>query len=282
MLSLERQENLDAGLTRIARQTIDRAILHLTDSTMDTAARVHETRKRFKEIRAVLRLGRFGLDGDFAALNVAFRDAARQLASTREADALVAMARSLRRATRDPLERRALTRVARILVAGQTPADPPEVPQLPAVSFAAHDTQWLERGLRRTYRDGRRAFRESRAAPNAAAIHEWRKRVKDLWYETQIVAPAWPEVMDARAGMLHDLSRLLGDHHDVWALNAHVAENRRRFGKLTVRRIAVIAARRIAEIESVIFEKGAFAYAESPRSWSESIVAYWRAWTETI
>src|SRR6266496_1804935 len=115
MLSLERQENLDAGLTRIARETIDRALAHLTDSTTDTATRVHESRKRFKEIRAVLRLGRFGLDGDFAALNVAFRDAGRQLAATREADALVAMAKTLRHGTRDPLERRALTRVVRLL-----------------------------------------------------------------------------------------------------------------------------------------------------------------------
>jgi len=102
--------------------------------------------------------------------------------------------------------------------------------------------------------------------------------VKDLWYDAQIVAPAWPEVMNARVDMLHDLSRLLGDHHDIWALNAHVAENRGRFGKITAQRMATVAARRLAEIESVIFEKGAFAYAESPRAWSESVVAYWRAW----
>src|SRR5438876_5728391 len=120
MLSLQRHETLDAGLTRIARQTIDRAAGHLADSNTDTATRVHEARKRFKEIRAILRLGRFGLDGDFSELNVAFRDTARELASAREADALVAMAKSLRGMTKDPLERRALTRVARILAAGES------------------------------------------------------------------------------------------------------------------------------------------------------------------
>ena len=95
---------------------------------------------------------------------------------------------------------------------------------------------------------------------------------------TEIVAPVWPEVLNARVEMLHDLSRLLGDHHDIWALHAHVAENRRRFGKVTIRRIAAVAERRLVEIERAIFEKGAFAYAESPRGWSESILAYWRAW----
>jgi hypothetical protein len=278
MLSLERLETLDAGLTRIARQTVEHVVVHLTDSTADTNERVHETRKRLKEIRAVLRLGRFGLDGDFGALNGAFRDAARQLASAREADALVAMAKSLHGTTRDPLERRALTRVARLLAEDQPAASLPAI-DFPVVTFAAHGTRWFERGLRRTYRGGRRAFRRARRERTAAAIHEWRKRVKDLWYETQIVAPAWPEVLDARVEMLHDLSRLLGDHHDVWALESHVAEHRRRFGKITAQRMAVVAALRLAEIEAAIFEKGAFAYAESPRAWSESIVAYWRAWS---
>jgi hypothetical protein len=280
MLSLQRHETLDAGLTRIARETVERAVAHLADVTADTATRVHETRKRFKEIRAVLRLGRFGLDGDFSGLNLAFRDTARELASAREADALVAMARSLRGTTKDPLERRALTRVARLIDRPAEDVDLADLAaRLPAITFNAHGTRWFERGLRRTYRSGRRAFREARAAPNAAAIHEWRKRVKDLWYEAQIVAPAWPEVLNARVEMLHDLSRLLGDHHDVWALDAHVAENRRRFGKVTARRIAAVAERRLVEIERAIFEKGAFAYAESPRSWSKSIVAYWRAWS---
>src|SRR5258706_196550 len=120
MLSLQRHETLDVGLTRIARETVGQAVGHLTDSTVDIATRVHETRKRLKEIRAVLRLGRFGLDGDFSGLNIALRDTARDLASAREADALVAMARSLRGMTRDPLERRALTRVARILAAAES------------------------------------------------------------------------------------------------------------------------------------------------------------------
>jgi hypothetical protein len=282
MLNLQRHETLAAGLTRIARETIDRAVGHLADSTIDTATRVHETRKRLKEIRAVLRLGRFGLDGDFDELNVLFRDIARELASRREADALVAMARSLRGMSGDPLERRALTRVSRLLAADQAPNLVPEMAALPSIAFAGDGTGWFERGLRRTYRAGRRAFREARAQRTAAAIHEWRKRVKDLWYETEIVAPAWPDVLNARVAMLHGLSRFLGDHHDVWALNAHVAEHRRRFGKITTQRMAVIAARRLSEIEGAIFEKGAFAYAETPRGWSGSIIAYWRAWSETV
>ena len=282
MLSLERHESLDDGLTRIARLAIDLARGHLSDSAGDTATAVHEARKRFKEIRAVLRLGRYGLDGDFKTLNVAFRDTARALAPAREAAALAAMAKRLRARTRDPLERRALTRVARLLREDSGDRRGGLSSTLPDVSFSARGTQWFERGLCRVYRDGRRAFRQARDLRTAAAIHEWRKRVKDLWYVTEIVAPAWPAVMDPRAAMLHDLSRLLGDHHDVWTLNELVAQQRRRFGRFTVRRIAAIAARRLAEIEPAAFAQGALAYADSPRGWSGSVVAYWRAWNETV
>src|SRR5262245_42998904 len=101
MLTLQRQESLDDGLTRIVQKTIEKDRTHLTESAEDISTATHEARKRFKEIRAVLRLGRYGLDGDFDALNVAFRDAGRALASTREADALRLMAKQLRRRTHD-------------------------------------------------------------------------------------------------------------------------------------------------------------------------------------
>lgn len=286
-MRLHRHEKLDEGLTRIAGETVDRAVEHLTDDTANTATRVHETRKRCKEIRAVLRLGRYGLNGDFGVLNASFRDVGRELAASREADALLVIVKSLRPATRDPLEWRALTHVSDLLADQRSEEDidfAALAKRLPAVSFDGDGDRagWFKRGLRRVYRNGRRALGEARDAPDAASIHEWRKRVKDLWYVTQIVAPAWPEMMDPRVELLHDLSRLLGDHHDVWQLHTHVAENRNRFGKVTTLRIAAVAERRLAEIEGEVFEKGAIAYDEPPRDWSRRIADAWRAWTKAV
>jgi hypothetical protein len=282
-MRLHRHERLDEGLTRIAGEISARAVEHLTDTTMNTAERVHETRKRCKEIRAVLRLGRYGLEGDFDVLNAAFRGVGRELAWSREADALLVMIKSLRAATVDPLEWRALTHVSDILApqpAGEDIDFAGLAKRLPSVSFDGDGVGWFKRGLRRTYRNGRNAFFEARDAPNAPTIHEWRKRVKDLRYVTEIIAPAWPEMMDPRVEMLRDLSRLLGDHHDAWALDTHVTENANRFGKATALRIAAVAGRRMAEIEGEVFEKGAIAYAERPRDWSQSIVDVWQAWSK--
>lgn len=277
MLSLRRDEALDAGLSRIARETA----AQVTVFVEDTAKRTHEARKRLKELRAVLRLGRFGLDGDFGKLNAAIRDAGRDLAGAREAVALVAIARTLRTSTTDPLERRALTRTARLLSAAQ-PAPAFIAPELPELTFTANGARWLERGLRRTYRAGRRAFREALRARTAAALHDWRKRVKDLWYDAQVFAPAWPAALEPRAELLHRLSRLLGDHHDLCELRARVSGEPRTFGLITAGRVAAAAERRIAEIESAAFADGAFAYADSPRGWSTAVIGFWRAWTATL
>jgi CHAD domain-containing protein len=279
VLSLRRDETTGGGLTRIARETVDLAVAHLTDSKPD----IHEARKRFKEVRAVLRLGRFMLDGGFASLNRRLRDTARQLAAIREADALVELVETLRPFAQNPLEKRALTRVRRILGEDREEVPEPDRLDLAAQLAAVRDElSFAEgsfaRGLRRTYRDGRRWFRAARKQRTPESIHEWRKRVKDLWYHAQILAPVWPELMAAHTTLLHDLSRLLGDHHDICALAA-AAGDKRRFGPTTSELIAALAERRRIEIEAAIFEKGAFVYAESPRAWSERMVRYWQAWT---
>lgn len=276
VLSLRREETTSGGLTRMARETIDLAITHLTDSKPD----IHEARKRLKEIRALLRLG-----GKLASLNRRVRDIARQLAAEREADALIEIAETLRVSARDPLEKRALTRVKRILGEGDV-AEPDRLDLAAQLAAIRDELSFAEgsfaRGLRRTYRDGRRWFRDAREQQTAESIHEWRKRVKDLWYHAQILAPVWPELMTAHTTLLHSLSRLLGDHHDVHALAAAVAGQRGRFGPTTSDRITALAERRRIEIENEIFEKGAFVYAERPRAWSDRMVRYWRAWTVTL
>ena len=48
----------------------------------------------------------------------------------------------------------------------------------------------LSPGLRRIYRRGRKAMRAAREDPSAENLHEWRKRVKDLWHATEIVRRA--------------------------------------------------------------------------------------------
>ena len=97
-----------------------------------------------------------------------------------------------------------------------------------------HDSfEALRDGLERTYRRGRRDFRAARADPSVEALHEWRKRVKELWYHHTLLRPIWPPVMQAVGDEAHELADRLGDDHDLamladWVARAH----RRGFGVL--------------------------------------------------
>ncbi|MDC0675465.1 CHAD domain-containing protein [Nannocystis sp. ncelm1] len=87
------------------------------------------------------------------------------------------------------------------------------------------DRGWsiLEPGLKTSYKQGRQAMRTAFADPTPAAFHAWRKRVKDLWYHTQLLHNVWKGVQSAWAEALEDLSDALGDDHDLEVLRAALA-----------------------------------------------------------
>ena len=49
-------------------------------------------------------------------------------------------------------------------------------------------------------------------------LHEWRKRVKDLWYHAKLLEEAWPPVLQALGDEAHALADHLGDDHDLGVL----------------------------------------------------------------
>ena len=281
MLSLELGETIGSGLTRIARATIDRAIEHLAESPAD----VHNARKRFKEIRAVLRLGRYAIEPRFAEADQSLRDAGSELATRRDADARLATIASLREFAHDRAERQALSRIRRIMAADQCAA--PNITGVaqrlsamrPLLVFDG-GPESLGRGLRRTYRDGRRQARAARSDRTPDVIHAWRKQVKYLWYQSQVLAPVWAQVLKPHIAALDDLSHLLGEHHDLFALVTLIGDDRKRFGETTAQRVTTVVARRIEEIEPEAFRLGTLIFAEAPRGWSARLVQYWRAWTQ--
>ena len=63
------------------------------------------------------------------------------------------------------------------------------------------------------YRDGRKALKQCLRKPSAEAMHDWRRPVKDLFYQSQALQPLQgmkvrrlrAERMGARMGKLHDL-----------------------------------------------------------------------------
>lgn len=86
-------------------------------------------------------------------------------------------------------------------------------------------SQLIAAGLRVSYQRGRRAMERAYHKPEATAFHEWRKHVKDLGYQMQILRDLWPSVSKRVQGELDTLGDLLGKEHDLTVMRDAILKN---------------------------------------------------------
>ncbi len=274
---------------RVARERIARAIAALGEGT---PSGVHEARKRLKEIRALLRLVHKPLGKKlFSRHNRQFRDIGQQLSSLRDAAAMVECWDAL--AAEDPkrFSTPAMQRVRARLRArvADAASDQPQVhaellASLAAASEAVAD--WplraqgfalFKAGVLRTCQDGRRAMKAVQQKRSDELLHEWRKRVKDHWYQTRLLSDAWPQLFKARQTSLETLAGYLGDDHDLAVLRLLIDEQPALFGALNTRKAiasAIDARRQKLFVDAL--ELGARLYAEKPENLAELWSEYWK------
>ena len=87
--------------------------------------------------------------------------------------------------------------------------------RLSNLTFAATGWEALGENLHQIYRRGRAQFKTVRKKGRDEDFHEWRKRVKDLWYGTRLLKDLWFPVMNAYESEAHGLSKLLGTDRDI-------------------------------------------------------------------
>jgi CYTH domain-containing protein/CHAD domain-containing protein len=292
---LKRSEPVAEGVRRIAcgRAESAREELAAADHGEQLAEAIHAARKDMKKLRAVLRLVRNELGEEtFRAENRRYRDAGRLLAASRDAEVKVETLAALEerfgeempaaaRAWRTALERErdAVAGTAegemgsRIAQARETLGA--GIAAMPSWPLGRGSWELVEPGLLRSYRRGRREWRRTRSRASAESVHQWRKRVKDLWYQLRIVRKAWPATIDELAERTHELADLLGDHHDL-ALLADDLAGREALGERQA--LARPIERRQRELLDEALELGARLYAEKPKAFRARFRAYWLAW----
>jgi CHAD domain-containing protein len=287
---LKSDEGVADGLRRIAGGRAEMAVERLAGADEESlAAAIHGARKDLKKLRAVLRLLREKLGGkNFKAEDRHYREAGRLLAGSRDAEVKLGTLRGLR--GRSPalpsgttlLWEQALERERDEIAAGDRidladAIDLIERGRDRIGGWKLGEDRWklLEPGLTTTYREGRGAMRRALSDPTADNVHRWRKRAKDHWYELRIVREAWPPPLNATIDQAHELTELLGDHHDL----AVLGEDLRARPELGEREPfeAAIAVRQEELLESAI-ALGRRIYAEKPKAFGRRLEAYWRTW----
>ena len=220
------------SLRRIVLEQIDGAILQLArDDNLNEG--IHEARKHFKRVRGVLRLSRGALPAEtYRSENQLFRDQGRILSPVRDSAVYIETLDRLRRRYGLQLTDASFWRLRRSLVeehgsvlksfAGDERLLPSVIEALREARSRAIDWRFrtagfslFATGLRRTYGRGLKEKEVAYAQPSSENFHAWRKQVKYLWHQFQILRPLWPALMTVLAEDCDRLADRLGDEHDL-------------------------------------------------------------------
>ena len=293
---LQRSESVKAGIRRIAREQIEKALGELHDDALDRHAAVHQVRKRCKKLRGVVRLVRPVIGKTYKQENARFRDAAGRLATMRDTEALIEAYDKLMDRFEGQVERRAFASVRRALTMRQQQILDEEVDleeriaafeaemqdaldHLESWKFKAGGFKAVAGGLEKTYRRGRKAMAAAYEEPTSERFHEWRKRVKYHWYHTRLLQPVWEPLMGKRRKALSELSDLLGDDHDLAVFRDTVTTEPRGFGsERDVQVFLGLIDRRRAELQAQARPLGERLYAEPPEALRKRVRHYWKVW----
>jgi CHAD domain-containing protein len=290
--------SLRKGLRRIVRNQIDDILEELTaahKAPRDEA--VHEARKSLKKIRAVLRLVRQVIGAKvYRRENTCFRDAGRPLTEVRDARILIETLDKLvehvpehiagrsfedvRKALQDNLRavrKRVLDEHNAFVVVAETVSQARE--RVKRWTDVPDKWSSVGAGLEGTCHRARAAFRDAAAEPTATNLHEWRKQVKYLRYQLEILRPLWPEWMEELATEADRMGELLGDDHDLAVLRQMLTGNPRPDGDEGEREalLALIDWRR-AEVGQEVLLLGERFFQDRPKELARRLKGYWKTW----
>ncbi len=220
-------DSVESALRRIAREEAEGALAE-AQGTGDLAPRVHAMRKTVKKVRGLLRLVRPVLP-EARAENAILRDAGRGLSDLRDAAVQLATVERLSEGMPDERRDRLLAPLREAAAHHDTQAAPRLLPAFAAAMASLRDRSegwtlgeggWdaLEPGLAATWTAARRAMKDARREPVPDHLHEWRKRVKDHWYQARLLRPIWPRMMDPHVVAADELGEVLGQVNDLTVL----------------------------------------------------------------
>ena len=281
-------------MREILRDRMDEALRDLRKLDKRSGdERIHTTRKRFKEIRALLRLVREKLGTRiYRRESRLWRSAGRPLSALRDAtilmgslDAMIQRSHWSVKASRfEPLRRRLLRqqKKARSQVRRHCLSE-----IVPLVEEARNRAQLWSRdrcawgvttvGLMRMYVAGRVAMRTALSGRSNVALHDWRKRVTALRYAFEALQCIRPQRIAMMARRARALSTLLGDDHDLAVLQHVARQESERHGSTDVSELLEVIDRRRTTLQEGAFSIGGELFLETRAQVLGRFNAYWKA-----
>ncbi|MDP9091068.1 MAG: CHAD domain-containing protein [Pseudomonadota bacterium] len=219
------KRGINAGLARDALIVQINQVIHALQRRKLTDEAVHEARRGVKRSRAILRLLRYLIGTPtYRFQNRLLRDTARPLTALRDAKVLIeALQRLARKCI--PLVRLLKKDLddCRQQLSPQQVSDVTASLQDVKVRLEGIDEKTLQqmitrKDLDRIYRKGRSAFAGVKKSGTDARLHEWRKQVKYLLHQIELVRGFGVRHLGKPRRQADRLAEILGNDHDLAVL----------------------------------------------------------------
>lgn len=278
-------ESTGAGLHRILVEQVDLGTWHLERAQLSDT-HVHEVRKATKRVRAVLRMLSDDIESrDYTRLNAEVRDLARDLSQIRSAVVQVELLESLV-AEDDKLTMDTSELHGELVAAADKQRqglDGPEVADLSSrfatvrsgideIEFHDDATASLG-GIRRTYRRGRKSMTRAYAEPTVESFHLWRKQVKYLRHQMEILQSVGTPTIPDLVADLEEIGEGLGGGHDLadleWATDTAAVGT---LSSSTRQRLKEVIDTRRSGLELRLKPIAARVYGADPGAFAEQVI----------
>jgi len=288
---IQRDEPVSEGIKRIIEAKTEAAIEHI-DGEMDRHETVHEVRRRCKEVRAALRLVRPVLSS-YSEENARYRDAARHVATVRDAQAAVeTFDKHVRPAADSGTYEKTLEEMRETLVARRDDLATPSVletqlenvredllegrEQVSELTIDGEAYDAVAGGLRKSYKRARNRMTDAYETPKYEHFHEWRKRVEYHRDHAGLLGSSWDGPMAARRTELQTLAESIGDETDL-AEFATAMHDEELFDHATRETLSHVIEGRRARLQRRARPLGERLFAETPDQIVARFEQYWNA-----
>ena len=137
----------------------------------------------------------------------------------------------------------------------------------------------IKKNLQMIYEQGQKYMYAVFSEAIKENVHEWRKRVKDLWYSMRILSNLWPEIMSPLVTLLGKLSDALGDANDLFLLKEKIISNQSKFkDDQHTRELINFIDRRIIDLLRDARSIGRKVYSEDPKFFVGRMQNYFEIW----
>ena len=288
---LQKEESFQQNIQRITSEEIEKCLASLKNLEIHEA--VHDIRKRLKKIRALARLVRKDLgEPKYKSINIYFRDLGRELSPLRDLTSHMETLRMLEERYGDHIYVNFFKTIISELQAERHMFEE-KLREKEFFKSSLHDklekaktdlVEWplssneiaiIVPGIKKVYKRGNNALKDSYKNGDMAVFHEWRKRAKYLWYHLRLLRELWPGLFKKWQSEAHKLANLLGDDHDLMILNEKLKTSPKLCKTEEQREmLQALIMEMSSNLRSQAHELGALMYAEKVPQFKKRIERY--------